>query len=312
MTPRTLPSYIRTPGPTRDLMLRRAEDRVAGVLDDLVRRDPHAATLADGLDDCLRADTERLRPVILFTGFLAAGGDPASEDAVTAAAALEFLDVWQTLRDDVRENAVLRRGAPTTHIRHAAEHERNGWRGEARRYGELTAALTGDLVMACGDRLAARLPEPAADLWQDLRTERVLGAQAEADAATEYLGDPWPARCLSGCSASCGAGWYALRHPLLMGAALAGRPDLAAGFAGYAAPLHAAWRLRGFLDDGPGYDADAQFLREAVFGARGRQEAEDLISDLVSRAMHGLRGVELARGWYVELAALALRLAGTS
>lgn len=308
MSTRTPPTHTRTPGAARDLMVRRAGERMADTLGRLLRRDPHAATLVGGLDACLRSGADRPRPVILLTGYLAAGGDPDSADAVSAAAALEFLDVWQTLRDDVRDNAVLRRGAPTTHIGHAAEHERHGWRGEARRYGELAAALTGDLAMACGDRLAARLPEPAAELWQDLRTERVLGAQAEAGAATAHLGDPWPARCLEGCPSWCGAGWYGLRHPLLMGAALAGRPDLAAGYGEFAAALHAAWRLRGFLDGGPGYDADAQFLRDAVFGPQGRREAEDLIGGLVRQALHGLRGLPLADDRHAELAALALRL----
>ncbi|MER5640628.1 polyprenyl synthetase family protein [Kitasatospora sp. NPDC002227] len=293
---------------TRDLMLGQVDELLAETVCREHRRrraEPQAATLVSGIGELLQARGERLRPLVLLTGYLAAGGDPADQAAVRAAAALELLDVCHAVREDVRENAVLRRAMPTLHISHAAEHERNGWRGEARRFGESTAALAGDLAQALGDRLAAGLAPEAAELWADFRTDRIIGAQAEAIAATEYLGDPWPGRCIEGCSASCGAGWYALHHPLLLGATLAGRPDLAAAYRDYAAAVHPAWRLRGFLDGGPGYDADAQFLREVVFGSEGRRQAETTIADLVTRALTGLATAPLTDGWHHEFAELA-------
>lgn len=311
MTTRTQPRRTETPEQLRDLMLGRVEVLLAAVLAERHRRRPaqaHATTLVSGLTELLQAGGERVRPVVLLTGFLAAGGDPDSADAVAAAAALEFLDTWQVIRDDVRDNTIVRRGIPTLHVSHAAEHERNGWRGEARRFGEGAAVLVGDLALAVGDRLAARLPEDVAELWDDFRTDRIIGAQAEAAAATEYLGDPWPGRCIAGCPSSCGAGWYALHHPLVIGAVLAGRPDLVPVYEGFARPLHAAWRLRGFLDGGPGYDADAQFLREVVFGAEGRKRAERTIAELVVQATRSLEKARLAPGWHIELGALALQV----
>ncbi|MCX4750341.1 polyprenyl synthetase family protein [Kitasatospora sp. NBC_01287] len=293
---------------TREGMLGRVDD----LLTELVTREhhrrmaqPQAATLVSGLGELLQARSDRVRPVICLTGYLAAGGDPHDEAALTAAAALELLDTCQVIREDVRENAVLRRSMPTLHISHAAEHERNGWRGESRRFGEGTAVLVGDLATAFGDRLAGKLPAAVAELWGEFRTERIIGAQAEAAAATEYLGDPWPGHCVEGCAAGCGAGWYALRHPLLIGAALAGRPDLVTAYQEYAGALHAAWRLRGFLDGGPGYDSDAQFLREVVFGDQGRREAQEAIAELVARALRSLADAPLAPGGHAELVALA-------
>ncbi|WP_329562402.1 polyprenyl synthetase family protein [Kitasatospora sp. NBC_01266] len=298
---------------TRDRML----ERVDGLLTDLVTRErgrraaePQAATLVGGLSELLEARSDRVRPVICLTGYLAAGGDPQDTAVLHAAAALELLDTCQVIREDVRDNAVLRRSMPTLHVSHAAEHERNGWRGESRRFGEGTAVLVGDLALAFGDRLAVGLPAEVADLWAEFRTDRIIGAQAEAAAATEYLGDPWPGRCIEGCARGCGAGWYALHHPLLIGAALAGRPDLVTAYQQYAGALHAAWRLRGFLDGGPGYDADAQFLREVVFGDQGRRAAEQAIAELVARAVESIKDVPLADGWHAELAELAEAVAG--
>jgi geranylgeranyl diphosphate synthase type I len=301
------------PGQLLDGMLDRVEERLRGLVAGEHRRwnavDPRAATLVGGIAELVRAGGDRCRPVICLTGYLAAGGDPDGTEAVEAAAALELLDTCLLIRSDVRDNAPLRRGIPTLHVSHAAEHERNGWRGESRRFGEGTAVLAGDLALAYGDRLAAGLPTAAWQVWDELRTERVIGAHAHAAAATEYLDDPWPGRCISGCTRGCGAGWYALHHPLLLGAALAGRPELTPAYEDFARALHAAWRLRGFLEGGPGYDWDAQLVREVLFQDDTRDMAERIISDLVHRATRVAASAPLAPGWRAELGAFAERVA---
>lgn len=299
-----------------DSMLDRVEERLHRLVADEHRRwravDPRAATLVGGIAELVRAGGDRVRPVICLTGYLAAGGDPEAPEAVEAAAALELLDTCLLIRSDVRDNASLRRGIPTLHVSHAAEHERNGWRGESRRFGEGTAVLSGDLALAYGDRLAAGLPADAWQLWDDLRTERVIGSHTSAATASEYLDDPWPGRCISGCSRGCGSGWYALHHPLLIGAALAGRPDLAPVYEDYGRALHAAWRLRGFLDGGPGYDDwDAQLLREVLFEDDARRMAERLIHDLVARAVRIADSAPVDAGWRAELGVFAERVGGS-
>ncbi|WP_404954865.1 polyprenyl synthetase family protein [Streptomyces sp. 147326] len=303
-----------SPGQVRDAMIDRVEERLAGLLAEEHRNrrtsDPRSAVLVMGVAELVQAGGERARPAICLTGYLAAGGDPEGEDAVTAAAALELLDTCLVIRADVRDNAPLRRGIPTLHISHAAEHERNGWRGEPRRFGEGTAVLAGDLALAYGDRLAVPLPHEARRLWDDLRAERAIGAHMEAAAATEYLDDAWPGQCLEGCGSGCGAGWYGLRHALLIGAALAGREDLGEAYEEYARAVHAAWRIRGFLSGGPGFDGDAQFLRDVFFDAQARERAEETIAALVVRADEAVAAARIPRAWHTELGALAREIAG--
>ncbi|MEU9143548.1 polyprenyl synthetase family protein [Streptomyces sp. NPDC048349] len=303
-----------TPVQLRDALLDRVEERLARLLAEEHRSrrtsDPRSAVLVAGVADLVQAGAERAHPVICLTGYLAAGGDPDAEHPVAAAAALELLDTCLMIREDVRDNAPLRRGIPTLHISHAAEHERNGWRGESRRFGEGTAVLAGDLALAYGDRLAVRLPDAARELWDDLRTERAIGAHAEAAAATEYLDDAWPAQCLDGCGTGCGAGWYGLRHALLIGAALAGREDLHETYEEYARALHAAWRIRGFLRGGPGFDGDAQFLRDVFFDARARDGAEETIAGLLARADEAVSAARIDPAWRTELGVFARRVAG--
>ncbi|GGX69819.1 polyprenyl synthetase family protein [Streptomyces hiroshimensis] len=294
-------------------MLDQVEKRLRGLLNDEHRRwrtaDARGAGIVESLAELVAVGADRVRPVILLTGYLAAGGAPEAPEAVEAAAALELLDTCTLIRSDVRDNAALRRGIPTLHVSRAAEHERNGWAGEARRFGESTATLAGDLALSLGDRLAARLPAAAWQLWDEMRTERVIGTYAHEAMAAEYLDDPWPGRCISGCDRGCTAGWYALRHPLRLGAALAGRTDLDTAYDAYARSLHAAWRLRGFLDGGPEYDWDAELLREILLEREERGIAERLIRELVDRASRTAASSRLAAGWCEELTAFAVRMA---
>ncbi|MQY14106.1 hypothetical protein SRB5_42670 [Streptomyces sp. RB5] len=311
-----------SPEEQRAALLGRVDEELHGLLSKEFRcrrtAQPRATTLIEGIAELVRASDERVRPVICLTAFLAAAGDGTDavgeervNAAVTACAALELHDTWLLVRSDVRDNAPMRRGVPTLHISHAAQHERSGWRGESRRFGEGTAVLAGDLALSYADRLARRLPEPAWRWWDELRTERTLGAQSDAASATEYLDDGWPGRCATGCTSGCAAGWYGVRHALRIGVTLAGRDgELAAPFDEYARAVHAAWRLRGFLEGGQGYDADALFLRDVGFLGNGREPAEQTIAELVDRALEAVDAAPLAPGWRAELGRLALRVSG--
>ncbi|MFG3282483.1 polyprenyl synthetase family protein [Streptomyces sp. NPDC048111] len=295
-----------TPAAVRDLALRRVEERMGAVLADEHGRwaaeDQKASVLVSDLAAVLRTGRDRARSSLLLTGYLAAGGDPRATEAVDAAAALEFLDTWLLIRGDVRDSAALRRGLPTLHVSHAAEHERNGWRGESRRFGEGAAVLAGDLALVYADRLAAGLPPGARRVWDELRAERVLGAHASAAASAAYEDDPWPGRCVSAeCPRGCGAGWYAVRHPLLLGAVLAGRPELAAAYGAYGDNVHAGWRLRGFLSGGPEFGGDAELLRDVLFDGQSRSAAETLIGELAAGAAEALAATALSPVWQAEL-----------
>lgn len=309
------PVTPRTPSPRhqRARMLDRVEERLRGLFDEEHRlwrtADARGAGLIESLAELVTAGGDRARPTVFLTGYLAAGGDPDAPAALDTAVAFELLDTCTLIRADVRDNAALRRGIPTLHAGRAAEHEHSGWAGDSRRFGESTAALAGDLALAHADRLVARLPAEAWQIWDELRVQRTIGAYTHEAMAAEYLEDPWPGHCVSGCDRGCAAGWYALRHPLRLGAALAGRPDLDAPYDGYARPLHAAWRLRGFLDGGPEFAWDAQLLRELLLDPEERDVTEQLIDELVRRARDIAATAPLADGWHEELAAFAERVA---
>ncbi|MFF1797034.1 hypothetical protein ACFVXQ_22930 [Kitasatospora sp. NPDC058263] len=313
MTTHTGPPDAALPEVLRTGMLARVEKRLRGELHAEHARcravDPPAAGMVEALADLVAGGGERIRPTVLLTGYLAAGGDPAGGPAVDAAAALELLDTCYLIRRDARENAPLRQGAPTLHVRHAAEHERNGWCGDAQGFGVGMASLIGDLATALADRLAAGLPDAARQVWHDLRIGRLGGSYVDSELASSYLADPWPAGCLAGCARGCGTGWYALQHPLLMGAALAGRGDLAVVYQDYARLLHAAWRVRGFLSGSGDRDWYGDLLREMLLGGEDPDRAERTIGHLLDRTRRVVAAAPLTIAWRTELATLATRLA---
>ena len=102
-----------------------------------------------GLEEAMRytlgAGGKRVRPVLCLAVAEAAGGDV--EAALPAAGALELVHTFSLVHDDLPalDNDELRRGLPTAHVR----------------FGEATALLAGDALLAEAFRLALSCPGPA-------------------------------------------------------------------------------------------------------------------------------------------------------
>ncbi|MGW0763590.1 polyprenyl synthetase family protein [Streptomyces sp. NPDC002814] len=238
-------------------LLTRVEERLRSLIEREQSRwlavNPRAAQPAEVLASFIGSGGKRLRPVFCLSGFLAVGGRPSDAVAVDAAAALELLQTFILIHDDIADNSTLRRGKPTVHEVFAAEHRAQGWQGESRRFGEGVGVLVGDLAFVYADQLAARLPAPARTVWNELRTELVIGQHLDMAVAAEGLGDP----ALSRWIAVQKSGRYTIHRPLILGATLAGRPDMAAAFEGYGLALGEAFQLRDDLIDAFGSTEDA-------------------------------------------------------
>ncbi|MGH3166220.1 MAG: polyprenyl synthetase family protein [Trebonia sp.] len=345
----TVPNLaIAGPAQARDMMLSRVEDRLRDLLASEVSRwsavDPRAAVPVKSVADLVGAGGKRLRPAFCLSGFLAADGDPALESvAVDAAAALELLHAFALLHDDILDDSPLRRGEPTAHERHAAKHRAAAWAGEPRRFGEGVAVLAGNLAHIYADRLASALPPAAREIWHELRTEVMIGQHLDIRVAAERIADPELSRWI----AICKSGRYTVHRPLALGAAIAGRPDLAAAFEQYGTVLGEAFQLRDDLIDAfgdsalsgkpTGLDLTQQKMTLLIAlamplddrisrllagqGATGaslaqvlsdldvRGEGERRIDQLVKQAQAAIGAIPLAPGWRDELARAAIQIA---
>jgi geranylgeranyl diphosphate synthase type I len=202
--------------------------------------------LAEPVDEIRRlvlAGGKRLRPAFAYWGFVAIGGDPTDVRIVDVGAALELLHAFALFHDDVMDGSVSRRGEPTTHHVATQRHDRDGWDGESRRFGEGVAILVGDLAFVYADLLLEGVSGPVWSLWNELRIELNIGQYLD------ILGSVRRERRQVKAERICRykSGKYTIERPLHLGAVLADDergPAAFAALSGYGLPLGDAFQMR--------------------------------------------------------------------
>ncbi|MYE65311.1 MAG: polyprenyl synthetase family protein [Acidimicrobiaceae bacterium] len=202
--------------------------------------DPSLDEPLGDLADMILGGGKRIRPAYCHWGWLLGGGDPGGGGALDGGCALEILHAFALAHDDVMDGSDTRRGSPTVWRKFVKRHRDRAWRGEDRRFGEAAAVLVGDMAMVLADRTLGRVSQEARDVWDGLRTELNMGqyldvvggarGRATADEARRII-EHKTAR-------------YTVVRPLQLGAALAGRADLAEPLAGHGRPVGLAFQLR--------------------------------------------------------------------
>jgi geranylgeranyl diphosphate synthase type I len=221
------------------------EARIAGVLDAELERwtavDANLREPVTALRDLVLAGGKRLRPAFCHWAYVGAGGHPDDPAVVDAGAALELLHTFALVHDDIMDGSATRRGTDTIHVQFEADHAMDGWRGEARRFGEGVAILVGDLAFVYADHLLSCAPPAAHRVFTELRIEVNIGQYLDLVGTARGRVDETTARRISRFK----SGKYTVERPLHLGAALAGRlDDLTAPLSAYGLPLGEAFQLR--------------------------------------------------------------------
>lgn len=209
------------------------------------------------------ADGKRLRASFCYWGWRAAG-QPDSDAAVRAAAAMELVHAAAVVHDDIIDDSRLRRGAPTAHIALGAVCAGRPLRAG----GQALAMLAGDLLMSWAGQLFTTSGLPTAYLgrarvlWATLARELVAGECLEV----LRTGDrPDLANSLQVIRYKTAK--YTVEHPLRIGGALAGADaPLLDAFSAYGLPLGEAFQLR---DDVLGLFGDP--------GSTGKSNGDDIV-----------------------------------
>jgi len=145
------------------------------------------------------------------------------------------------VHDDVMDGSATRRGRAAVHVEYAQRHNAEGWRGEARRFGEGVAVLIGDLAHVYADRFMKGMPDDAVSIWNELRVELNVGQYLDVVGTARADTDLTRARRI----ARYKSGKYTIERPLHVGAAIAGRyRELNESLSGYGDPLGEAFQLR--------------------------------------------------------------------
>jgi geranylgeranyl diphosphate synthase type I len=287
----------------------RAARRVAELLESELARwtlvDPALSAPIEALSTLVTTGGKRLRPSFCHWAFVGAGGAPDDPTVIDAAGALELLHTFALVHDDIMDGSDRRRGLPSVHRSFIDRHDREGWRGEGRRFGEGVAILVGDFAFVYADMLMAASPPAARPIFDELRVELCVGQYLDLAATATGDRDLDDARRIEWYK----SGKYTVERPLHLGAALAGRLDeLAEPLTEIGLPLGEAFQSR---DDVLGVFGDSAVtgkpvgddLREgkltplvAAATARATGEAARLLErigapDLSAAEIEGLRAV---------------------
>ncbi|MDG1409682.1 MAG: polyprenyl synthetase family protein [Acidimicrobiales bacterium] len=192
------------------------------------------------LEDFVAGGGKRLRPAYVHWGFVTGGGDPESDIQLAGCCAVELLQAFALVHDDVMDGSPTRRGHPTVWAKFIERHRDGRWQGEDRRFGEAAAILVGDIAIVMADRQLTGATTAVRKIWDALRTELNMGQYLDViGTATGEITAEGARLIMKHKTAG-----YTIVRPLQIGAALAGRPELADALAAHGMPLGIAFQLR--------------------------------------------------------------------
>lgn len=272
----------------------RVEARLAPFLDAEIERwaafDHALRDPLEALRDLVLAHAKRIRPTFCHWGSVAAGGSADDPRVVDAGAALELLQAFALIHDDVMDGSAVRRGRRTAHLAFADDHVDGGWKGEARRYGEGVAILIGDLAHVYADHLIADAPRDARRVWDTLRIELNAGQYLDLHGTAYGESDPRRTQRI----ARYKSGKYTVERPLHLGAAIAGGLEaLADVLTAYGEPLGEAFQLR---DDLLGAFGETEHTGKPVGDDLREGKPTTLLAEGLSRADEAARAVLATAG----------------
>lgn len=194
---------------------------------------PRAPELVAALAELTRRGGKRLRPVVLYAGYRAAGGGEDVAPTLDASASLELLQTYLLIQDDWMDGDDERRGGPSVHAALRRAHRDD-------HLGESLAILAADLAAGFAFELIARAPFPSGRLHEALAAygkmhfEVVCGQQLDLckhdDVALVH---------------QLKTGSYTVRGPLALGALLAGASaEQLAALERFGTPVGIAFQLR--------------------------------------------------------------------
>jgi geranylgeranyl diphosphate synthase type I len=194
---------------------------------------------------------KRIRALLCYWGWRAAGGAEGSRSVAKAGTALEFFQAAALMHDDIIDRSETRRGAPSVHRRFSQLHLDAEWHLDPDRFGVSSAILAGDLCLAFSEEVFTtacdELRAPAARfIFNRMRTEVMAGQYL--DLLEEAVGpdqhpDAAAQRALNILRYK--SAKYSIERPVMLGGALAGAATgLLEGFSAFALPLGEAFQLR--------------------------------------------------------------------
>jgi geranylgeranyl diphosphate synthase type I len=227
----------------------------------------------------LLATGKRFRARFCYWGWRAAGGSNSDTDLAAGTETLEDIDAVLSLamslevfhaaalvHDDIMDSSDTRRGKPSAHRAFEALHRERKYSGGSERFGQSTALLVGDLLLAWSDDLLneslATVPSRAIEQatrteFSRMRQEVTVGQYLDIHEEAAWLHSPESERLERALRVvTYKSAKYSMEAPLLIGASLAGAsPAALDALRAFGLPLGIAFQLR---DDVLGVFGDSE------------------------------------------------------
>ncbi|WP_092553835.1 polyprenyl synthetase family protein [Herbiconiux ginsengi] len=114
-------------------------------------------------------------------------GEAELDALVDLCAGLELFHAAALVHDDIIDNSDTRRGMPAVHRRFEALHREENWRGTGNSFGEGSAILLGDLLLAWSDELISRAVLAAPSLQTLIATREAVDVMRTEVTLGQYL-----------------------------------------------------------------------------------------------------------------------------
>jgi geranylgeranyl diphosphate synthase type I len=213
--------------------------------------------------DYTLAGGKRIRPAVLYYGYLAAGGED-NDEIIKISMSVELLHSFLLIHDDVIDRDASRHGVATIHERFKKISSKYGVSSDHEHFGNSMAMVTGDMTaaMACDVIFNSSFPAPvilkALDKMQDIVFVTIPGEML--DVIMQYAGCASEEKILKMFEGKTAR--YTFEGPLHLGCILAGGDEkLFKCFSDYSLPLGKAFQIR---DDILGVYGDEKKLGKPV------------------------------------------------
>ena len=225
--------------------------------------DPLAKEIIKTVADFTLADGKRIRPAMVYYGYLAAGGED-NKNILEASLAIELVHSFLLIHDDIIDRDQTRHGIPTIHEKYKKIGKRLSPEKDENHFGNSIAIIVGDSASAMANEIMFNTKFPAEtviralDKLQDIVYVTIPGEMM--DVIMEYKGETTEEEILRMFEGKTSR--YTFEGPLHLGAVLAGKDEKTLeDFTAYSLPLGKAFQLR---DDILGVFGDEKKLGKPV------------------------------------------------
>lgn len=253
------------------------------VIQEAREKDAFVADVLEHAKKITLAGGKRLRPALMYYGYVAAGGRE-EEKMLRASMSIELIHTFLLMHDDIIDRDDVRHGVETMHHRYGEIGKQTFGREEGKHFGESIALIAGDMVGAMGNQVLFESPFDSALILKALaRLQSIVSLTVigqSKDLYIEYAKKASEEEVLKMYEYKTAR--YTMEGPLHLGAILGGAQNgMFDVMSRYALPIGIAFQIQ---DDILGVFGSEEKLGKPV----GSDIAEGKFTLLVSKALEWL------------------------